>query len=455
MFQWYRLAVRCYAYLCDLPSQLSEEEIERVLPSCRWFSGGWTLQELLAPRELMFFAQDWTRLGERRQWVAVISAATSIHEDALTGSVEHIRAFSMAQKFSWASQRRTAREEDIAYSLLGLFNVYMPLLYGEGSQAFVRLQEKIVKKSDDQTIFVWGRDDTENNYKESFAPSPSEFVVSHDIVPFRHWKSSQPYEMTNAGLRVNASLLRTTEDSIFTLILQCYDQRATERAIEISLVQLSPDGDQFARIHGVQYSMGIGCEFLPQRTIYIKNDIIRPEAHTLSATGKLIHFHILITGRSNDHQIIHAWPPHQWDQRGQILNPPQWSNASDQRSNCPDPSLFNWSWHAALLVSSQEGRDYTSCDNKSLIVVIGYNGRNDRCWCDMYYGTSEELEDVWTMTPYPGATQIQSEASSNTDENTRTPYASISLFGPGGRPLPETITSSLNGHPLVAVIRID
>jgi hypothetical protein len=130
---------------------------------------------------------------------------------------------------------------------------------------------------------------------------------------------------------------------MFSLILHCYGQRAPERMLGIGLVKLSPVGDQFARIHDLQYHIGIGCQFLPQCTIYIRNDAIRPDAYTLSETGKLIHFQISITGPKSSHQITHAWPPDQWDQRCQMLKPPNWSNETNHRLNRPDPGLFNWS----------------------------------------------------------------------------------------------------------------
>ena len=449
MFQWYRLAIRCYAYLSDLPSQLSEEELRTMLPSCRWFSRGWTLQELLAPRDLHFFAQDWTRLGERGHWASTISTATGIHEGALSGNVEDIRAFSVAQKFSWASKRQTTREEDIAYCLMGLFNVYMPLLYGEGSQAFIRLQEEIIKKSDDQTIFV-SQGDMDYQYRGLLASSPREFEYCSTIVPFRHWKSSRSYEMTNAGLCLTTSLLETKDDSKFLFIPQCYDQRAPERMLGITLVRLSPAGDQFAKINGLQYHMGIGCHFLPQRTIYIRNDSIRPEAHTLSETGRLVHFCVFQAGRKEGYQITQVWPAEQWDSHSQMLRPPKWSNQPDQKSNRPDPSLFNWSWHAALLLSSPRTSDSGVSGNEEFIVIIGYNGRDDQCWCEIDFRGSKDLEGVWINTPYSGATKM-----SSVDRNEGASTVHVSLLGLDGGLLPKAITSGWKGGPLMALIRID
>jgi Heterokaryon incompatibility protein (HET) len=476
MFQWYRLAVRCYAYLSDLPSQLSARDIAKNLPSCRWFTRGWTLQELLAPRELIFFAKDWTRLGERCQWAYVISEATSIHAEALTGSVDTIRAFSVAQKFSWASKRSTTREEDMAYCLLGLFDCHIPLLYGEGSQAFRRLQEEILK-TDDQTIFAWRSDDT--GYSGLLAPSPIAFKDCTSIAPFRYWKSSQPYEITNAGLRINASLIPTEDSEVFHLILRCYDETAPERILRIPLSLLSPDGDQFARkgglIYGLEHGLGTGCQFLPPRTIYIRNDNIRPEAQTLSATGKLIQFRILVESSLPGYTITHAWPPSQWDQRCQMLKPPNWSTKTrsnwpdyrlgwpEDRSDWPDPTLFNWSWRAALLVrwrhscnpsigGNQEfgGEDFANEElaNAEFIVVIGYNGRNDQCWCAITFGGSRDLQNVLERTPYSGVTQMHRSLPTDCF-NSPPATALVTLL------VPEQITPRMDGQPFEAVIRID
>ncbi|KAF2174755.1 hypothetical protein K469DRAFT_770495, partial [Zopfia rhizophila CBS 207.26] len=98
----------------------------------RWFTRGWTLQELLAPRKLLFYDENWKFIGDRLRWKSIIADITNIHEDALMGDLNWIKRYSVAQKMSWASERSTTRPEDIAYSLMGIFNVNMPLLYGEG-----------------------------------------------------------------------------------------------------------------------------------------------------------------------------------------------------------------------------------------------------------------------------------------------------------------------------------
>ncbi|KAF2673052.1 HET-domain-containing protein, partial [Microthyrium microscopicum] len=158
MFRYYAEAQICYAYLADVQESGDMVVLEDALEQSRWFTRGWTLQELLAPQKLLFYSRDWKALGGREKWRHHIAHITKIHEEALRGGAVACREFSIAQKMSWASGRQSTRDEDNAYSLLGLFDVQMPLLYGEGTKAFIRLQEEIMKSSDDQSIFAWEYD---------------------------------------------------------------------------------------------------------------------------------------------------------------------------------------------------------------------------------------------------------------------------------------------------------
>jgi hypothetical protein len=121
-------------------------------------SCGWTLQELVAPKHVDFFGEDekgdWFFLGTKDDLRNDISNITKIDANILKGS-EGILKASIAQRMSWASGRKTTRPEDIAYCLLGIFNINMPLLYGEGEKAFTRLQEKLLDVSSDHTILAW------------------------------------------------------------------------------------------------------------------------------------------------------------------------------------------------------------------------------------------------------------------------------------------------------------
>ena len=147
MFEYYGHSTVCYAYLADI------EGLEGLEKS-RWFTRGWTLQELLAPRVVIFFDGRWRKLGTKRSLSHQISSRTGIPEEVVLGKSVH--ACNTAQRMSWASQRQTTREEDIAYCLLGLFDIHMSPIYGEGAEkAFLRLQEEILHQSADHTLFIW------------------------------------------------------------------------------------------------------------------------------------------------------------------------------------------------------------------------------------------------------------------------------------------------------------
>ncbi|PMD29259.1 HET-domain-containing protein [Hyaloscypha variabilis F] len=152
MFQWYKEAAYCCVYFSDLlghPSKLLKQDLAVKLRPCRWFRRGWTLQELLAPSHLIFYSQDWQSIGDGEYLKDIISIITGIHAEALTNDPNKLGKFSIAQRMSWASERQTTRVEDMAYCLMGIFDVNMPLIYGEGNKAFTRLQEQIAKDSDD------------------------------------------------------------------------------------------------------------------------------------------------------------------------------------------------------------------------------------------------------------------------------------------------------------------
>jgi hypothetical protein len=118
---------------------------ESALRASRWFTRGWTLQELIAPASVEFFSKDWERLGDKKSLERLICEITGIPSRALRGSP--LADFSVTERMLWAETRQTTREEDIAYSLLGIFEVYMPLIYSEGrTNAVARLQEAIDRK---------------------------------------------------------------------------------------------------------------------------------------------------------------------------------------------------------------------------------------------------------------------------------------------------------------------
>lgn len=205
MFLWYQRADECYAYLSDVrSSSLSSAAAQEEFSSSVWFTRGWTLQELIAPSKVLFYNRSWRYLGPKNKLRYLIEVVTSIDPDVLTGKTSLFEC-PIAQRMAWAAERTTTRVEDRAYSLLGIFRVSMPMLYGEGERAFQRLQEEIIKQSDDHSLFAW-RD--KKSAKSPLAPSPSCFAGLDElvrIVPTND--TSQGFSMKNAGLSIELQLI--------------------------------------------------------------------------------------------------------------------------------------------------------------------------------------------------------------------------------------------------------
>ncbi|KAL8832892.1 MAG: hypothetical protein Q9170_004694 [Blastenia crenularia] len=209
MYNWYKKAVECYVYLSDVcwtehPARL--REAEESFRQSRWFTRGWTLQELLAPRDVIFFDQQWKQIGTRGSFHQLISSVTGIslehllENDWASASYRNVPApsacerrkdcrfhsrneqASIATKMSWASKRETSRVEDVAYCLLGIFGINMPLLYGEGQYAFQRLQQRLLEEY---------LDDSLHTFHASLINSLSP--------PFRNYLARSPGDFAEAG----------------------------------------------------------------------------------------------------------------------------------------------------------------------------------------------------------------------------------------------------------------
>ncbi|KAH6239466.1 hypothetical protein HBI55_200770 [Parastagonospora nodorum] len=142
MFRWYKDAARCYVHLRDVCLVSDLNQTMSSLHSSRWFTRSWTLQELLAPESVEFFDSEGNRIGDRVSLMAQLHDITKIPQMALQGSP--LSKFSVEDRMSWTLSRSATRAEDQAYSLLGIFDVHMPLLYGEGERmAFRRLRNEI------------------------------------------------------------------------------------------------------------------------------------------------------------------------------------------------------------------------------------------------------------------------------------------------------------------------
>ncbi|KAE8338365.1 hypothetical protein BDV24DRAFT_166390 [Aspergillus arachidicola] len=263
MFTWYANAEVCYAYLSDVTVYDTVKLDRTEFEQSRWFTRGWTLQELLAPSEVVFFSRDWVRFGERSSLANWLMDITRIDEAVLRNKVrllERSRPLfqrSIAQRMSWAARRQTTRPEDMAYCLMGMFSVNMPMLYGEGGKkAFLRLQEEIMKQSDDQTIFAWtNKRAPKYSLSGLLATTPAHFEDSQDIIAYQQWEPTPPYAMTNRGLRIDLPLHNPTaerwgHDIIALLrcgVSQDIKGRTGYKFLAVCLTRLSIYDNRYAR----------------------------------------------------------------------------------------------------------------------------------------------------------------------------------------------------------------
>jgi hypothetical protein len=155
IYRWYQEAKECYVYLADVPHNsfdLMTSVIGPEFQKSRWFTRGWTLQGLIAPLLVIFLDSEWEEISTKSNLQRNISEITRIPGSFLLG--DDLRHASVAQRMSWASKRKTTIIKDQAYCLMGLFSIYMPMLYIEGERAFIRLQEEIIKVSDNHSLFA-------------------------------------------------------------------------------------------------------------------------------------------------------------------------------------------------------------------------------------------------------------------------------------------------------------
>jgi len=225
MFYWYSNSAKCYAFLEDVLAG----DVKGTLSKSRWFTRGWTLQELIAPTTVFFYDRSWRVFGDRQTLAQVISAITRIDLAVLRYGLVNRRngyvasyavslnTLCIARKMSWASNRITSRQEDVAYCLLGLFDINMPLLYGEGKRAFARLQEEIIRRSDnDDSILAWdlnseatlfssyqirpGLEELQTESQELLATSPKAFENCNDLTSPH--ASDVSFSLTNTGINL-------------------------------------------------------------------------------------------------------------------------------------------------------------------------------------------------------------------------------------------------------------
>ena len=268
MFRWYAEAEICYAYLADVPDDDHVSHRHSSFRASRWFTRGWTLQELVAPKEVHFYSKNWKFLGSRTDLKHLISSITGIPVDVLTAGDGRPPSRSIGEIFSWASHRTTTLEEDMAYSLLGLLNINMPLIYGEGSAAFMRVQEELLKRYDDESIFAWEAPPNEAitmPLSGLLSPSITYFRASHRFLKPRIWTRLDhgPTTITNKGIGIDLSLVPGDERRGQCLaLLNCQIAGTDESEVQPAIRVQKLGGRQYARvdvhhIHDIPFSAHI------------------------------------------------------------------------------------------------------------------------------------------------------------------------------------------------------
>ena len=239
MMQWYTDADMCYAYLEDI-------ENDDGLEVSRWFTRGWTLQELIAPMQVHFFAREWTYIGSKSSLADRISKSTGIDTIVLRQEGA-FRLFSVATRMSWASKRKTTRIEDEAYCLLGLFDINLPAIYGEGERAFSRLQQEIIRSSSDESVLAWNKNGVFST--SGLAARPSFFQSKRKVIPLNPTEKHRPPILTNRGLQMYVraqDLLVTGGQPEIVAILNCRFERCFDGYVGVPLIQ-SRSSDTFYR----------------------------------------------------------------------------------------------------------------------------------------------------------------------------------------------------------------
>ena len=244
MYRWYENSRICYAYLHDLPgSSFPTARNNERYPNSKgwseWFSRGWTLQEMIAPRDVQFFNKDWYPIGDKRSLSPILESITRVPQHILKEGLSSNRPC-VAQIMSWAADRMTTRVEDRAYSLIGLLDLNMPMLYGEGRKAFHRLQLEIIRTSNDQSIFAWGCNSIEVRSGSILADDPSFFrgcdemeLMNQDEEFIESIRRENPelsieddrlgtFPITNRGIQIWLFLRPLVgSDSVFRVLLPC------------------------------------------------------------------------------------------------------------------------------------------------------------------------------------------------------------------------------------------
>ncbi|KAI0644533.1 hypothetical protein C8Q79DRAFT_1120142 [Trametes meyenii] len=352
MYQWYAQVALCVAYLADVDGNEDPRTDGSQFRTSRWWTRGWTLQELLAPTAaVLFVSKDWQPLGSRSGLATVIREVTGIEEMVLLRWIP-LNDIPVARRMAWAASRVTTKVEDEAYALMGIFGVHMAINYGEGRYAFTRLQEEILRRVPDQSLLLWGSrtsmtptgalsleplstcpEDLQLRSAVSegdlLALSPRIFVNCADIVLHLNATSgpqfsTATYTTTGYGMLTRLPVITLLEPSsgygrlLRVAILPCFyghDASNPDPFGRLGLI-LSPDPAQLSRSGGTEaYTIGYPGAW-HYRVVEVPEDVLaKLAAAEVATTGQLVMSELHL--RNQAYQT--SWIP-----RGNPSDPMSW-----------------------------------------------------------------------------------------------------------------------------------
>ncbi|KAF1830627.1 HET-domain-containing protein [Decorospora gaudefroyi] len=371
MFVWYRRSKFCAVYLEDVKTTPGPFAFGSALRAARWTTRGWTLQELIAPRRLYFFDGYWNLIGWKESDAPSISSVTGIPYYVLeTGDLSQA---SIAQKMSWAAKRQTTRVEDRAYSLMGLFGIHMPMLYGEGDNAFRRLQEELIRTTPDDSVFAWrAKKSSLSRYSGLLAKSPCEFGDSGNVT-----RGNGVFALSNLGLRLetkvcslsDADMKQNWDKSMFSCVLD-----ASEKGQKIAFLIRELEPSKHARV-AVDTTRSCSAMSAERKTLYFEHT---PQIPRLFRSRAMHCFHLRppkyptfpILGT-----ISKVRPHDLWDSKqDEILMPQSGFDGYDFNVATEKMHFISLVWLSSFLASV--GREISTW-----AILLGYDLSTGRAWC--------------------------------------------------------------------------
>jgi len=350
MFRWYENSEICYTYLFDVPNlpegesvasildYLEDDELETIsgtgiktadyalaslkdtwitkFTGCRWLTRGWTLQELIASPTMVFFSESWTKIGTKKDLAGIIQTYTAIPASVLLEG--QLQSVSIAQKMSWATGRKTSRTEDMAYCLMGLFNVNMPMLYGEGRKAFIRLQECILQTTDDLSLFCWTTSTAlPSTHRGLLARSPKEFARARSRpITWKRKTEFEPHQLTNRGIRLYVRLI-PREDRQNEFIAHLWDVETPDSS-RLGIYVMQTAVGQYTRVDPhqlVQIPDTVELASFPIVPVCVPQNAGQPVAFDCSRAGGILFDY--------DHSKFYLLKPENssnWNQEEEVLS---------------------------------------------------------------------------------------------------------------------------------------